>query len=83
MHHQPRRRQHGTDRENRGRIASCKESAAEQSAGKRAEKLRARAGGGGGIVVGGKLLSGPNRIAGEWGHNPLPWPRQDELPGHQ
>lgn len=27
---------------------------------------------GGGIVVGGRLLSGPNGIAGEWGHNPLP-----------
>jgi len=28
---------------------------------------------GGGIVVNQKLLSGPNAIAGEWGHNPLPW----------
>lgn len=37
---------------------------------------------GGGIVVNGQLLNGPNAIAGEWGHNPLPWPRQDELPGH-
>lgn len=36
---------------------------------------------GGGIVVNGKLLSGPNAIAGEWGHNPLPWPRKEELPG--
>jgi len=36
---------------------------------------------GGGIVVRGELLSGPNAIAGEWGHNPLPWPRADELPG--
>lgn len=27
---------------------------------------------GGGIVVNGRLLEGPNRIAGEWGHNPLP-----------
>jgi fructokinase len=36
---------------------------------------------GGGIVVDGRLLSGPNRIAGEWGHNPLPWPRDDERPG--
>jgi len=36
---------------------------------------------GGGIVVDGKLLTGPNRIAGEWGHNPLPWPRNDERPG--
>jgi len=36
---------------------------------------------GGGIVVSGKLLSGPNAIAGEWGHNPLPWPQTDEMPG--
>ncbi len=36
---------------------------------------------GGGIVVDGKLVAGPNGIAGEWGHNPLPWPRPDELPG--
>ena len=36
---------------------------------------------GGGIVVDGRLLSGPNGIAGKWGHNPLPWPRADELPG--
>ncbi len=36
---------------------------------------------GGGIVVHGKALNGPNSIAGEWGHNPLPWPRPDELPG--
>ena len=38
---------------------------------------------GGGIVVDGKLLGGPNAIAGEWGHNPLPWPRAEwgELPG--
>ena len=36
---------------------------------------------GGGLVVGGRLLAGPNAIAGEWGHNPLPWPRPDELPG--
>ena len=28
---------------------------------------------GGGIVVDGRLLDGPNRTAGEWGHNPLPW----------
>jgi fructokinase len=27
------------------------------------------------------VLSGPNAIAGEWGHNPLPWPRDDERPG--
>ncbi len=36
---------------------------------------------GGGIVIHGRALSGPNAIAGEWGHNPLPWPRADELPG--
>lgn len=38
---------------------------------------------GGGIVVDGQLLRGPNAIAGEWGHNPLPWPRPDwgEVPG--
>jgi len=28
---------------------------------------------GGGLVVDGKLLNGPHRITGEWGHNPLPW----------
>lgn len=36
---------------------------------------------GGGIVVRGRLLHGPNAIAGEWGHNPLPWPQVEELPG--
>ncbi len=44
---------------------------------------------GGGIAVDGKLVSGPNAIAGEWGHNPLPWPQAlgggpgciDERPG--
>src|SRR5262249_16262064 len=36
---------------------------------------------GGGIVVHGRALSGPNAIAGEWGHNPLPWPHDDERPG--
>ncbi len=36
---------------------------------------------GGGVVVRGRLLSGPNAIAGEWGHSPLPWPRDDERPG--
>jgi fructokinase len=30
---------------------------------------------GGGIAVDGQLVSGPNAIAGEWGHNPLPWPQ--------
>jgi fructokinase len=33
---------------------------------------------GGGIAVNGKLISGPNAIAGEWGHNPLPWPSRSE-----
>jgi fructokinase len=36
---------------------------------------------GGGIVVRGNVLSGPNAIAGEWGHNPLPWAGDDERPG--
>jgi len=40
---------------------------------------------GGGITFDGTLLSGPNAIAGEWGHNPLPWPQVldgfDERPG--
>ena len=36
---------------------------------------------GGGLVVNGELIRGANRIAGEWGHNPLPWPQADELPG--
>lgn len=36
---------------------------------------------GAGIVVDGRVLVGPNAIAGEWGHNPLPWPRADEWPG--
>ena len=36
---------------------------------------------GGGIVVLGQVLTGPNAIAGEWGHNPLPWPSDDERPG--
>lgn len=36
---------------------------------------------GAGIVVNGRVLTGINAIGGEWGHNPLPWPREDELPG--
>ena len=36
---------------------------------------------GGGIVVDGHVVSGANLIAGEWGHNPLPWPTSDEWPG--
>lgn len=35
---------------------------------------------GGGIVVGGRVLEGPNAIAGEWGHNPLPLPSGADLP---
>ena len=35
---------------------------------------------GGGVVVGGRVLTGPNAIAGEWGHNPLPLPRESDLP---
>jgi fructokinase len=35
---------------------------------------------GGGIVVEGKVLTGPNAIAGEWGHNPLPAPTPADLP---
>ena len=38
---------------------------------------------GAGIVVNGYILTGPNGIAGEWGHNPLPWPEAHELPGPQ
>jgi fructokinase len=36
---------------------------------------------GGGIVVDGRCLTGANLIAGEWGHNPLPWPTSEEWPG--
>ena len=36
---------------------------------------------GGGVVIDGKVLAGRNAIAGEWGHNPLPWPRDEERPG--
>ena len=35
---------------------------------------------GAGIVVRGAVLTGPNAIAGEWGHNPLPLPRKEDLP---
>jgi len=35
---------------------------------------------GGGVVVHQKILTGPNAIAGEWGHNPLPWPEAWEQP---
>ncbi|UJR81682.1 ROK family protein [Sandaracinus amylolyticus] len=36
---------------------------------------------GGGVVVRGSVLNGRHGIAGEWGHTPLPWPRDDERPG--
>ena len=36
---------------------------------------------GGGVVIDGRLVQGAHAIAGEWGHNPLPWPEADELPG--
>ena len=36
---------------------------------------------GGGVVIRQQVLTGPNAIAGEWGHNPLPWPDPAELPG--
>ena len=36
---------------------------------------------GGGVVVNGSILTGANAIAGEWGHNPLPAPADDERPG--
>jgi fructokinase len=36
---------------------------------------------GGGVVVGGQIVNGLHAIAGEWGHNPLPWPAANEQPG--
>jgi fructokinase len=36
---------------------------------------------GGGLVIEGRVVSGPNAITGEWGHNPLPWPTATERPG--
>ena len=38
---------------------------------------------GGGLVVHGRAVTGANAIAGEWGHNPLPAPDDDERPGPQ
>ncbi|HEX7385470.1 MAG TPA: ROK family protein [Burkholderiaceae bacterium] len=35
---------------------------------------------GAGIAVHGRVLEGPNGLAGEWGHNPLPWAEPDETP---
>ncbi len=38
---------------------------------------------GGGVVVDGRLISGRNHIAGEWGHTPLPWMTREEFPGRR
>ena len=38
---------------------------------------------GGGIVIERQILTGLNRIGGEWGHNPLPWATESERPGHR
>ncbi|MGC1342475.1 MAG: ROK family protein [Candidatus Binataceae bacterium] len=38
---------------------------------------------GGGLTVRKRLVVGRNRIAGEWGHNPMPWPEPDESPGQR
>jgi len=36
---------------------------------------------GGGVIIDGNIVGGHNGNAGEWGHNPLPWPTDDERPG--
>jgi fructokinase len=36
---------------------------------------------GGGVAINGRVHSGSNGVAGEWGHNTLPWMRPDEFPG--
>ena len=36
---------------------------------------------GSGMVINGRVINGANGIAGEWGHNPLPWPSSAENPG--
>jgi len=38
---------------------------------------------GGGVIINGVPLNGLHAIGGEWGHNPLPWPADDERPGHR
>ena len=38
---------------------------------------------GGGVFVRGQSIIGENAIAGEWGHNPLPWPNKKEYPGNE
>jgi fructokinase len=36
---------------------------------------------GGGLAIDGHVHEGRHNVAGEWGHNSLPWPRSDEVPG--
>ncbi len=36
---------------------------------------------GGGIALDGRVHTGMNGVAGEWGHNPLPWANANEYPG--
>jgi fructokinase len=36
---------------------------------------------GGGIALDGSVHNGMNGVAGEWGHNPLPWQTAEEYPG--
>jgi len=36
---------------------------------------------GGGIALDGRVHNGRNGVAGEWGHNTLPWMRPEEFPG--
>ncbi|MEG9436379.1 fructokinase [Edaphobacter sp. HDX4] len=36
---------------------------------------------GGGVAIDGRVHAGPNGTGGEWGHNPLPWPTDEENPG--
>ena len=38
---------------------------------------------GGGMSINGRSFAGANGVAGEWGHNPLPWPNAEEYPGPQ
>jgi fructokinase len=55
-------------------------SEAVDGAGQGAQVVFGVTGVGGGIVVDGKVLTGPNAIAGEWGHNALPLPGGSDLP---
>lgn len=36
---------------------------------------------GGGVAISDRVHAGPNGVGGEWGHNPLPWPKPEEYPG--